>query len=253
MQHAAQPDRHSMSGLCRLARTPQSSPCHSPHRFPQTVKLSVSFHTDTPAFNRGCGFAVVSPKSMTSSSWAAVTLVPKPRWPARAHWVAALLLTHNIETLGQMSCNPSIGGIGKGHLVKEVDALRRAMAIATDESGIQFRILNGLERPGVRATAPRLTACCTRPPSATVLETSPTLEIFQQGVDDLIVEGDRVCGAVTQIGIRFRARAVVLTAGTFLDGRIHVGLENHAGGRRRPAFGVTVGPAEGIEAAPRAA
>ncbi|WP_457329298.1 tRNA uridine-5-carboxymethylaminomethyl(34) synthesis enzyme MnmG [Rhizobacter sp. P5_C2] len=142
-----------------------------------------------------------------------------------------LLLTHNIETLGQMSCNPSIGGIGKGHLVKEVDALGGAMASATDEAGIQFRILNGSKGPAVRATRAQADRILYKAAIRQRLENQPNLTLFQQAVDDLIVEGDRVVGAVTQVGIRFRARTVVLTAGTFLDGRIHVGLQNHAGGR----------------------
>jgi tRNA uridine 5-carboxymethylaminomethyl modification enzyme len=144
---------------------------------------------------------------------------------------ATLLLTHNIETLGQMSCNPSIGGIGKGHLVKEVDALGGAMALATDEGGIQFRILNGSKGPAVRATRAQADRILYKAAIRRRLENQRHLWLFQQAVDDLMVEGDRVVGAVTQIGIRFRARAVVLTAGTFLDGRIHVGLQNHAGGR----------------------
>jgi tRNA uridine 5-carboxymethylaminomethyl modification enzyme len=142
-----------------------------------------------------------------------------------------LLLTHNIETLGQMSCNPSIGGIGKGHLVKEVDALGGAMAIATDEAGIQFRILNGSKGPAVRATRAQADRVLYKAAIRRRLENQPHLWLFQQAVDDLMVEGDRVVGAVTQIGIRFRARAVVLTAGTFLDGKIHVGLEHYAAGR----------------------
>ncbi|KVL10517.1 tRNA uridine-5-carboxymethylaminomethyl(34) synthesis enzyme MnmG [Burkholderia sp. MSMB1826] len=142
-----------------------------------------------------------------------------------------LLLTHNIETLGQMSCNPSIGGIGKGHLVKEVDALGGAMAAATDESGIQFRILNSSKGPAVRATRAQADRILYKAAIRRRLENQPNLWLFQQAVDDLMVEGDRVVGAVTQIGIRFRARAVVLTAGTFLDGKIHVGLNNYTGGR----------------------
>jgi len=142
-----------------------------------------------------------------------------------------LLLSHNIETLGQMSCNPSIGGIGKGHLVKEVDALGGAMALATDESGIQFRVLNSSKGPAVRATRAQADRILYKAAIRRRLENQPNLMLFQQAVDDLMVEGDRVVGAVTQVGIRFRARAVVLTAGTFLDGKIHVGLENHAGGR----------------------
>jgi tRNA uridine 5-carboxymethylaminomethyl modification enzyme len=142
-----------------------------------------------------------------------------------------LLLTHNIETLGQMSCNPSIGGIGKGHLVKEVDALGGVMALATDEGGIQFRILNGSKGPAVRATRAQADRILYKAAIRRRLENQPNLMLFQQAVDDLMVEGDRVVGAATQAGIRFRARAVVLTAGTFLDGRIHVGLENYSAGR----------------------
>jgi tRNA uridine 5-carboxymethylaminomethyl modification enzyme len=144
---------------------------------------------------------------------------------------STLLLTHNIETLGQMSCNPSIGGIGKGHLVKEVDALGGAMAAATDEAGIQFRILNGSKGPAVRATRAQADRVLYRAAIRRRLEDQPNLWLFQQAVDDLIIEGDRVVGAVTQVSIRFHARAVVLTAGTFLDGRIHVGLQNHSAGR----------------------
>jgi tRNA uridine 5-carboxymethylaminomethyl modification enzyme len=142
-----------------------------------------------------------------------------------------LLLTHNIETLGQMSCNPSIGGIGKGHLVKEVDAMGGAMAIATDEAGIQFRILNSSKGPAVRATRAQADRILYKAAIRARLENQPNLWLFQQAVDDLIIEGDRVVGAVTQIGLRFRARAVVLTAGTFLDGKIHVGLQSHSAGR----------------------
>ena len=142
-----------------------------------------------------------------------------------------LLLTHNIETLGQMSCNPSIGGIGKGHLVKEVDALGGAMAAATDEAGIQFRILNGSKGPAVRATRAQADRVLYRAAIRRRLENQPNLWIFQQAVDDLILDGVRVAGAVTQVGIRFMSRAVVLTAGTFLDGRVHVGLQSHAAGR----------------------
>ena len=142
-----------------------------------------------------------------------------------------LLLTHSIETLGQMSCNPSIGGIGKGHLVKEVDALGGAMAEATDEAGIQFRILNGSKGPAVRATRAQADRVLYRAAIRRRLENQPNLWLFQQAVDDLMLEGDRVVGAVTQAGVRFRGRAVVLTAGTFLDGRIHVGLQNFSAGR----------------------
>ncbi len=142
-----------------------------------------------------------------------------------------LLLTHSIETLGQMSCNPSIGGIGKGHLVKEVDALGGAMALAIDEAGIQFRTLNASKGPAVRATRAQADRGLYRQAIRSRLENQPNLTLFQQAADDLLLEGDRVAGVVTQIGLRFRARAVVLTAGTFLAGRIHVGLENYQAGR----------------------
>ena len=142
-----------------------------------------------------------------------------------------LLLTHNIETLGQMSCNPSIGGIGKGHLVKEVDALGGAMAAATDEAGIQFRILNASKGPAVRATRAQADRILYKAAIRHRLENQPNLWLFQQAVDDLMVEGDQVVGAVTQVGIRFRSRTVVLTAGTFLDGKIHVGMNHYAAGR----------------------
>ena len=142
-----------------------------------------------------------------------------------------LLLSHNIETLGQMSCNPSIGGIGKGHLVKEVDAMGGAMAVATDEGGIQFRILNSSKGPAVRATRAQADRVLYKAAIRRMLENQPNLWLFQQAVDDLMVEGDRVVGAVTQVGIQFRAKTVVLTAGTFLDGKIHVGLNNYSAGR----------------------
>ena len=142
-----------------------------------------------------------------------------------------LLLTHNIETLGQMSCNPSIGGIGKGHLVKEIDALGGAMAEATDEAGIQFRILNGSKGPAVRATRAQADRVLYRAAIRQRLENEPNLWLFQQAVDDLMLQGDRVVGAVTQAGVQFRGRSVVLTAGTFLNGRIHVGLQNYSAGR----------------------
>ena len=153
---------------------------------------------------------------------------------------ATLLLTHNIETLGQMSCNPSIGGIGKGHLVKEVDALGGAMAAATDLSGIQFRILNGSKGPAVRATRAQADRILYKAAIRHRLENQPNLWLFQQAVDDLLVEGDRVVGAVTQVGIAFRAKTVVLTAGTFLDGRVHVGLQNHPAGRAGDPPAVTL-------------
>jgi tRNA uridine 5-carboxymethylaminomethyl modification enzyme len=144
---------------------------------------------------------------------------------------STLLLTHSIETLGQMSCNPSIGGIGKGHLVKEVDALGGAMAAAADEAGIQFRILNGSKGPAVRATRAQADRVLYRQAIRRRLENQPNLLLFQQAVDDLILDGERVVGAVTQSGIRFRAHAVVLTAGTFLNGLVHIGLKNYAAGR----------------------
>ena len=142
-----------------------------------------------------------------------------------------LLLTHNLDTLGAMSCNPSIGGIGKGHLVKEVDALDGAMAAATDEAGIQFRILNSSKGPAVRATRAQADRVLYRQAIRGRLENQPNLTLFAQACDDLIVEGDRVVGAVTQLGVSFAAQTVVLTAGTFLNGRIHVGLSNTTGGR----------------------
>ncbi|MEL7630098.1 tRNA uridine-5-carboxymethylaminomethyl(34) synthesis enzyme MnmG [Pectobacterium aroidearum] len=142
-----------------------------------------------------------------------------------------LLLTHNIDTLGQMSCNPAIGGIGKGHLVKEIDAMGGLMARAVDQAGIQFRILNSSKGPAVRATRAQADRVLYRQAIRTALENQPNLTIFQQAVDDLIVENDRVVGAVTQMGLKFRAKAVVLTVGTFLDGKIHIGLDNYSGGR----------------------
>ncbi|KAB7700042.1 tRNA uridine-5-carboxymethylaminomethyl(34) synthesis enzyme MnmG [Plesiomonas shigelloides] len=142
-----------------------------------------------------------------------------------------LLLTHNVDTLGHMSCNPAIGGIGKGHLVKELDALGGLMARATDRAGIQFRILNASKGPAVRATRAQADRVLYRQAVRTALENQPNLQIFQQAVDDLIVENDQVVGAVTQMGLKFRAKAVVLTVGTFLDGKIHIGLENYSGGR----------------------
>ena len=142
-----------------------------------------------------------------------------------------LLLTHNIETLGQMSCNPSIGGIGKGHLVKEVDALGGAMAIATDEAGIQFRVLNSSKGAAVRATRAQADRLLYKRAIRARLENQPNLSLFQQAVDDLTLEGDRVSGVVTQLGVRFSGRTVVLTAGTFLSGLIHVGMVNYQAGR----------------------
>ena len=142
-----------------------------------------------------------------------------------------LLLSHNIETLGQMSCNPSIGGIGKGHLVKEVDALGGAMAAATDEGGIQFRILNASKGPAVRATRAQADRILYKAAIRRRLENQPNLWLFQQAVDDVVIENDRVVGVVTQIGLRFNAKTVVLTAGTFLGGLVHVGLQNYSAGR----------------------
>lgn len=152
-----------------------------------------------------------------------------------------LLLTHNMETLGQMSCNPSIGGIGKGHLVKEVDALGGAMAYATDQAGIQFRILNRSKGPAVRATRAQADRSLYRQAIRQILQNQPNLMIFQQAVDDLILEGDQVVGAVTQVGLKFHGRSVVLTAGTFLNGLIHVGLNNYSGGRAGDPPSITLG------------
>jgi tRNA uridine 5-carboxymethylaminomethyl modification enzyme len=151
-----------------------------------------------------------------------------------------LLLTHSVETLGQMSCNPSIGGIGKGHLVKEIDALDGAMAIATDEAGIQFRTLNGSKGAAVRATRAQADRALYRQAIRRRLETQPNLWLFQQAVDDILLEGDRAVGVVTQLGVQFRARAVVLTTGTFLSGLIHVGLDNYPAGRAGDPASVTL-------------
>ena len=154
---------------------------------------------------------------------------------------STLLLTHNMETLGQMSCNPSIGGIGKGHLVKEIDALGGIMAYATDYAGIQFRILNRSKGPAVRATRAQADRSLYRRAIRTTLQNQPNLMIFQQAVDDLILEGDRVVGAVTQIGLRFKGRTVVLTAGTFLNGLIHVGLDHYSAGRAGDPPSISLG------------
>jgi len=145
--------------------------------------------------------------------------------------VQTLLLTHNIDTLGQMSCNPAIGGIGKGHLVKEVDALGGAMALAIDEAGIQFRTLNASKGPAVRATRAQADRVLYRQAIRTRLENQQNLSIFQQPVEDMILDGDAIAGVVTRMGLKFYARQVVLTAGTFLAGRIHIGLQNYEGGR----------------------
>src|ERR1700704_3498739 len=144
---------------------------------------------------------------------------------------STLLLTHNVETLGQMSCNPSIGGIGKGHLVKEIDALGGAMAIATDEAGIQFRVLNSSKGPAVRATRAQADRLLYKRAIRSRLENQPNLTLFQQAVDDLSLEGERVVGVVTEMGVRFSGRVVVLTTGTFLSGLIHIGLSNYRAGR----------------------
>jgi tRNA uridine 5-carboxymethylaminomethyl modification enzyme len=151
-----------------------------------------------------------------------------------------LLLTHSVETLGQMSCNPSIGGIGKGHLVKEVDALGGAMALAADEAGIQFRILNSSKGPAVRATRAQADRLLYKQAIRRRLENQPGLTLFQQPVDDIILEGDRAVGVATQIGLQFRAPSIVLTTGTFLDGTIHVGLNRHQAGRAGEPAAVTL-------------
>ncbi len=151
-----------------------------------------------------------------------------------------LLLTHNIDTLGQMSCNPAIGGIGKGHLVKEVDALGGLMAQAIDHGGIQFRTLNASKGPAVRATRAQADRALYKAFVRSVLENQPNLTLFQQAVDDLIIENDKVVGAVTQMGLKFRAKSVVLTAGTFLGGQIHIGMENFSGGRAGDPSSITL-------------
>jgi tRNA uridine 5-carboxymethylaminomethyl modification enzyme len=153
---------------------------------------------------------------------------------------ATLLLTHSVETLGQMSCNPSIGGIGKGHLVKEIDALGGAMALASDEAGIQFRTLNASKGPAVRATRAQADRVLYRQAIRSRLENQPNLTILQQAVDDILLDGPRVAGVVTQLGVRFTSRTVVLTAGTFLAGIIHVGLERHQAGRAGDPASVTL-------------
>jgi tRNA uridine 5-carboxymethylaminomethyl modification enzyme len=151
-----------------------------------------------------------------------------------------LLLSHSIETLGQMSCNPSIGGIGKGHLVREIDALGGAMALATDEAGIQFRTLNSSKGPAVRATRAQADRLLYKQAIRTRLERQPNLMLFQQAVDDILLEGGRVAGVATQIGLRFRGRSIVLTAGTFLAGRVHVGLQNYQAGRAGDPAAITL-------------
>jgi tRNA uridine 5-carboxymethylaminomethyl modification enzyme len=144
---------------------------------------------------------------------------------------STLLLTHNIETLGQMSCNPAIGGIGKSHLVREIDAMGGAMAKATDKGGIQFRVLNASKGPAVRGTRAQADRILYKAAIRSYLENQENLDIFQQAVDDLIIEGNNVCGVITNMGVKFRSETVVLTTGTFLGGLIHIGLENHSGGR----------------------
>ena len=145
--------------------------------------------------------------------------------------VNTLLVTHNVETLGQMSCNPAIGGIGKTHLVKEIDALGGAMARAADKAGIQFRTLNASKGPAVRATRAQADRVLYKAEIRALLENQENLHIFQQAIDDLILENESVCGVITQMGQRFYAPRVILTTGTFLGGKIHIGLENYAGGR----------------------
>src|SRR5579862_4655876 len=142
-----------------------------------------------------------------------------------------LLLSHNIETLGQMSCNPAIGGIGKGHLVKEIDALGGAMARAIDQAGIHFRILNASKGPAVQATRAQADRVLYKQAVRHFLENQPNLILFQQAVDDLLIEGDRITGVITQMGLTIHAKTVVLTAGTFLAGKIHIGLNHYEGGR----------------------
>src|SRR5688572_32184527 len=144
---------------------------------------------------------------------------------------ATLLLTHNVETVGAMSCNPAIGGIGKGHLVKEIDALGGVMAKAADRAGIQWRTLNASKGPAVRATRCQADRVRYKAAIRHAVENQPNLTLFQQAVDDLLLDGDRVTGVLTQMGLRFSARAVVLTTGTFLGGLVHVGLENYQAGR----------------------
>ena len=150
--------------------------------------------------------------------------------PARMG-LKTLLLTHNIETIGQMSCNPAIGGIGKGHIVKEIDALGGAMGYAADLGGIQFRTLNASKGPAVRATRAQADRSLYKAAIRKIVESEENLQIFMQGVDDLIIEGEKVVGVCTEMGLKFSAKAVVLTVGTFLGGKIHIGMENHSGGR----------------------
>lgn len=159
--------------------------------------------------------------------------------PARMG-LKTLLLTHNVDTLGQMSCNPAIGGIGKGHLVKEIDAMGGLMAHAADKAGIQFRTLNSSKGPAVRATRAQADRVLYRQAVRIALENQPNLDIFQQEVTDILIEQDRVCGVETKMGLKFRAKSVILTAGTFLAGKIHIGLEHYEGGRAGDPASVTL-------------
>ena len=156
-----------------------------------------------------------------------------------------LLLTHNIETVGAMSCNPAIGGIGKGHLVKEIDALGGAMAIAADHAGIQWRMLNASKGPAVRATRAQADRALYKAKIRSLVESQPNLQLFQQAVDDIVIESGRAVAVITQSGLRFDAKSFVLTAGTFLAGKIHVGLSNYAGGRAGDPPSQTGGTASG--------
>ena len=176
-----------------------------------------------------------------SSSSEADTQAQKPHSPPHAWAPQTLLLSHNIETLGQMSCNPAIGGIGKGHLVREVDALGGAMALATDKSGIQFRRLNASKGAAVRATRAQADRILYKAAIREMLENQENLELFQQAVTDITLDGDRVSGVNTAMGLEFKARSVVLTAGTFLSGKIHIGLENYEGGRAGDPAAQTLG------------
>ncbi len=159
--------------------------------------------------------------------------------PARMG-LKTLLLTHNVDTLGQMSCNPAIGGIGKGHLVREIDAMGGLMATAADQAGIQFRTLNSSKGPAVRATRAQADRVLYRQAVRIALENQPNLDIFQQEVSDILIEQDRATGVVTKMGLKFHAKSVILTAGTFLDGKIHIGLENYTGGRAGDSASITL-------------
>jgi len=218
MQQAPQPARHGwdagMPGLWWLLKISASSAladhCPGPPAMPPATHYPESFDVIVIGGGHAGTEAALAAARMGAST---------------------LLLTHSLETLGQMSCNPSIGGIGKGHLVKEIDALGGAMAQATDEAGIQFRILNRSKGPAVQATRAQADRVLYRAAIRRRLENQPNLRLFQQAVDDVVVEGGRAVGVVTQSGVRFDGRSIVLTAGTFLDGKIHIGLESHAAGR----------------------